>query len=224
MTAHRDALVRTGARLAALGLSPGSSGNISVLDDDGRVLLTPTGADLAALDPDALSVLGPDGSHLDGPRPSKEFPLHLAFYRREPENRAVVHLHSRQAVAASCLPPWSRRSAIPPLTPYFVMRVGQTPLLPYAAPGDPGQAADLESLPFPCRAALLQNHGPVAAGRTLAAASEAAVEIEEVAALLLLLGPRPARLLTPEESETLAARYDSCWTDERPTGAGAGAG
>ncbi|MFJ2509622.1 class II aldolase/adducin family protein [Streptomyces griseoviridis] len=215
MTAPRDELVRTAARLAALGLSPGSSGNISVRDDAGRVLLTPTGADLAALDPGALSVLDLDGSHLDGPRPSKEFPLHLAFYRREPANRAVVHLHSRQAVAASCLPAWSERSAIPPLTPYFVMRVGQTPLLPYAAPGDPAQAAALERLPFPCRAALLQNHGPVTAGGTLGAAAEAAVEIEEVSALLLLLGPRAGRLLTSEESEALAVRYGSCWTDER---------
>ncbi|MDT0436479.1 MULTISPECIES: class II aldolase/adducin family protein [Streptomyces] len=215
MTAPRDELVRTAAHLASLGLSPGSSGNLSVRDGDGRVLLTPTGADLAALDPDALSVLDLDGTHLDGPRPSKELPLHLAFYRRDPANRAVVHLHSRQAVAASCLPPWSARSALPPLTPYFVMRVGQTPLLPYAPPGDPGQAADLERLDFPCRAALLQNHGPVTAGPTLKAAAEAAVEIEEVSALLLLLGARHPRLLTPAQARALAARYGSCWTDER---------
>jgi 3-dehydro-4-phosphotetronate decarboxylase len=215
MTDLRHELAAAAAHLARLGLSPGSSGNISVRDGD-RVLITPTGADLAALDTGALSVLALDGRHLDGPRPSKEFPLHLAFYRREAATGAVVHLHSRQAAAASCRPPWSARSALPPLTPYFVMRVGQTPLLPYAPPGDPAQAALLERLPFPFRAALLQNHGPVVAGATLRAATEAAVEIEEVSALLLLLGAHPPRLLTTAEAEALAERYGSCWTEETP--------
>lgn len=211
MTAVRHELVRAAAHLAGLGLSPGSSGNISVREDD-HVLITPTGADLAALDPGALTVLDLDGTHVDGPKPSKEFPLHLAFYRREAETRAVVHLHSRHAAAASCRTPWSELSALPPLTPYFVMRVGQTPLLPYAPPGDPAQAAELEKLPFPFRAVLLQNHGPVTAGTSLRAAVEAAVEVEEVSALLLLLGEQPVRLLTQEEAMTLAGKYGSCWT------------
>ncbi|MFE3738826.1 class II aldolase/adducin family protein [Streptomyces sp. NPDC059096] len=213
MTAARHELARAAAHLASLGLSPGSSGNISVREGD-RILITPTGADLAALDPDALSVLRLDGTHADGPRPSKEFPLHLAFYRRESATGAVVHLHSRHAAAVSCRPAWSDRSAVPPLTPYFVMRVGQTPLLPYAHPGDPAQAAELERLPFPCRAALLQNHGPVVAGTGLRAATEAAVEIEEVSALLLLLGAHPTRLLTTAEAAALAAKYGSYWTEE----------
>ncbi|GGX89796.1 class II aldolase/adducin family protein [Streptomyces minutiscleroticus] len=211
MTSARHDLAAAGAHLASLGLSPGSSGNLSVRDG-GRVLITPTGADLAALDPDGLTVLDPDGTHLDGPRPSKEFPLHLAFYRRDPGTAAVVHLHSRHAAALSCRPAWSERSAIPPLTPYFVMRVGQTPLLPYAPPGDPGQAAELEALGFPFRAVLLQNHGPVVSGGSVRAAVEAAVEIEEVSALLLLLGDRPARLLTHEEAGALAAAHGSVWT------------
>ncbi|MFE3826871.1 class II aldolase/adducin family protein [Streptomyces sp. NPDC059092] len=213
MTAARHELARAAAHLASLGLSPGSSGNISVREGD-RILITPTGADLADLAPDALSVLNLDGGHAEGPRPSKEFPLHLAFYRREPATRAVVHLHSRQATAVSCRPAWSGRSALPPLTPYFVMRVGQTPLLPYAPPGDPAQAAALERLPFPCRAALLQNHGPVVAGTSLRAATEAAVEIEEVSALLLLLGTHPTRLLTSAQAAALAEKYGSYWTEE----------
>ncbi|MCW8220033.1 class II aldolase/adducin family protein, partial [Streptomyces griseolus] len=154
-------------------------------------------ADLAAIDPDGLSELGLDGVHLAGPRPSKEFPLHSAFYRRDATTRAVVHLHARHATAVSCLPPWSPRSAVPPLTPYYVMRVGQTPLLPYAPPGDAGQAEDMARLPFPFRAV------------------DAAVELEEVAALLLSLGERPARLLTPEEAGQLARTYDSPWDDHR---------
>ena len=208
MSDPRTELAAAGARLAALGLSPGSSGNLSVRIDD-RVLITPTGADLAEVDPDGLSVLALDGTHLDGPRPSKEFPLHGAFYRRDDATRAVVHLHARNATAVSCLPPWSARSAVPPLTPYFVMRVGQTPLIPYAPPGDADQAEALALLPFPLRAALLQNHGPVLAGPTMARAVDAAVELEEVSALLLSLGERSPRLLTPAEADALARTYDS---------------
>ncbi|MFD6274782.1 class II aldolase/adducin family protein [Streptomyces sp. NPDC060209] len=210
MSDPRTDLAAAGARLAALGLSPGSSGNLSVRVDD-RILITPTGADLAEVDPDGLSVLGLDGTHLDGPRPSKEFPLHSAFYRRDADIRAVVHLHARNATAVSCLPPWSPMSAVPPLTPYFVMRVGQTPLVPYAPPGDADQAEVLAGLPFPLRAALLQNHGPVLAGPTMARAVDAAVELEEVSALLLALGERSPRLLTPEEAGALAEKYDSPW-------------
>ncbi|MFE5244175.1 MULTISPECIES: class II aldolase/adducin family protein [unclassified Streptomyces] len=212
MSDPRNELAAAGARLAALGLSPGSSGNLSVRSGD-RILITPTGADLAHVDPGGLSVLALDGTHLDGPRPSKEFPLHRAFYRRDAGTRAVVHLHSRQATAVSCLPPWSRRSAVPPLTPYFVMRVGQTPLLPYAPPGDADQAEELARLPFPLRAALLQNHGPVLAGTTMARAVDAAVELEEVSALLLALGERSPRLLTPGEAAGLAETYGSPWGD-----------
>ena len=91
------------------------------------------------------------------------------------------------------------------------MRVGQTPLLPYAAPGDPGQAEDLERLPFPLRAALLQNHGPVVAGTSMSAAVDSAVELEEVSALLLTIGDRPSRLLTADEARALAGAYGSPW-------------
>ncbi|MFJ9130462.1 class II aldolase/adducin family protein [Streptomyces sp. NPDC102340] len=211
MSAAREELAATGAHLASLGLSPGSSGNLSIREAD-RVLITPTGADLAALDADGLSVLDLDGTHLAGPRPSKEFPLHTAFYRRDPTTRAVIHLHSRHAAAISCRPAWSEHSALPPITPYYVMRVGQTPLLPYAPPGDAQQAADLEQLPFPFRAALLQNHGPVVSGTSLTAAVDAAVELEETAALLLALGQSPARLLTTDETRVLADKYGTPWS------------
>ncbi|GAB2685418.1 aldolase [Saccharopolyspora gloriosae] len=210
MSRTRKELVAAGARLAALGLSPGSSGNLSVRVGD-RMLLTPTGADLAELDPEALSELSLHGEHLAGPRPSKEFPLHGAFYRRDPGTGAVVHLHSRNAAGVACLAPWSPRSAIPPLTPYFVMRVGQSPLIPYAAPGDPAQADVLEALDFDFRAALLQNHGPITSGATLAAAVDAAVEIEEVSALLLRLGSHRPRLLEPEQIRELTAKYGTTW-------------
>ncbi|MFR9728263.1 class II aldolase/adducin family protein [Saccharopolyspora sp. MS10] len=210
MSEARRELVAAGAKLAALGLSPGSSGNLSIREGD-RMLITPTGADLGDLDPDGLAELSPHGDHLGGPKPSKEFPLHGAFYRRDPAATAVVHLHSRHAAGVACLAPWSPRSAIPPLTPYFVMRVGQCPLIPYAAPGDPAQAELLEALDFDFRAALLQNHGPIASGRSLAAAVDAAVELEEVAALLLGLGQHVPRLLEPAEITALTTRYGTPW-------------
>ncbi|MGW5861201.1 class II aldolase/adducin family protein [Streptomyces sp. NPDC055239] len=211
MSAARHDLAAAGARLASLGLSPGSSGNLSIREGS-RVLITPTGTDLAAIDADGLTVLDLDGTHLDGPRPSKEFPLHTAFYRRDPAAQAVVHLHSRHAAAASCRPAWSEHSALPPLTPYFVMRVGQTPLLPYAPPGDARQAAELEQLSFPFRAALLQNHGPVVSGTSVTAAVDSAIELEETAALVLALGQLPARLLTAEEARALADKYGTPWS------------
>ncbi|WP_327391828.1 class II aldolase/adducin family protein [Streptomyces sp. NBC_01186] len=210
MNGIRDELAAAGAHLAGLGLSPGSSGNLSVRDGD-RVLLTATGTDLAALDAGALSELTPDGTHVAGPRPSKEFPLHTAFYRRDPALRAVVHLHSRHATAVSCLPPWSARSALPPLTPYFVMRVGQTPLIPYAEPGDPDQALLVERLGFGFHAALLQNHGPVAAGTSMKAAVDAAVELEEAAALLILLAGTRPNPLEDARARELARRYGTHW-------------
>lgn len=210
MSDPRTELAAAGARLAALGLSPGSSGNLSVRIDD-RVLITPTGADLAEVDPDGLSVLALDGTHLDGPRPSKEFPLHGAFYRRDDATRAVVHLHARNATAVSCLPPWSARSAVPPLTPYFVMRVGQTP-----SSRTPRPATRTRPRPWPCCLSRSVRHSsrttaPSSCGPTMARAVDAAVELEEVSALLLSLGERSPRLLTPAEADALARTYDSPW-------------
>ncbi|MEU5371034.1 class II aldolase/adducin family protein [Streptomyces sp. NPDC005951] len=214
MSDARSELVEAGRELSAAGLSPGASGNLSVRIGD-RIYMTPTGARLDALDPERLAVLDADApldrGHVAGPAPSKEFPLHRAFYRRDPATRAVVHLHSAHAAACSCLPAWSGRSALPPLTPYFVMRVGQTPLIPYAPPGDLAQAHGLEALGFPFRAALLQNHGPITAGGTLARAVDAAVELEEVSRLILLLKGTAPRLLTADEAALLARRYDSVW-------------
>lgn len=206
----RRELVAAAARLAGAGLSPGSSGNVSIRDGE-RIVISPTGADLADLDPDGLSVLDFDGSLLAGPRPSKEYPFHRAFYRRDPALRAIVHTHSAAASALSCLSPWSQRSAIPPLTPYFVMRVGQTPLIDYADPGDQAQADAIEHARTRFRAALLANHGAITAGRTVREALDATVELENTCALLLRLGARPYRLLPDGAAERLAARYDSIW-------------
>lgn len=209
----RELVVRAGRWLAEQGLARGTAGNLSVRHGE-TILVTPTGAELGAIEPGALAVLDLDGTHLSGPRPSKEYPLHRALYRRDPAARAVVHLHSRRSTAVSCLPAWSPRSAVPPITPYFVMRVGQVPLIPYADPGDARQAAKIEGLPFPFRAALLQNHGPVTAGHTMAAALDVAAELEESCAILLELGAHRPVVLSEGVAASLARRYGSPWSPE----------
>ncbi|GAA2070697.1 class II aldolase/adducin family protein [Microbacterium hatanonis] len=205
-----DELIAAGARLVEAGLSPGSSGNLSIRDDD-RILITGTGSSLGRLAEADIAVLDLDGTRISGARSSKESPLHVGFYRRDDAYRAVVHLHSPYAVAASCLEPWAPHSAVPPLTPYFVMRVGQTPLLPYRHPGDPELGRDLEHAPWMLRAALLANHGSIVAGTDMADAVDRGVELEEACRISLLTAQTPRREIDPEGVAELAARWDSPW-------------
>lgn len=189
--------------LATAGLSPGSSGNVSVRTVDG-FLATPTGRALGGLGPGDLSVLDDEGRHRAGPPPTKEVPLHLRLYAREPGVRAVVHLHSPYAVAAACLVPADAASALPPYTPYSVMRLGAVPLLPYARPGSGRLAALVDDLPPGTRACLLANHGSLTFADRLDTAVQAAAELEESARLHLLLSSRTGvRLLTPEQCAEL---------------------
>lgn len=205
------ALADTGKRLAAAGLSPGSTGNISVLRD-GRVAMTGTGTDLSDLRPDGIAELTLDGTHVRGPRPSKEVAMHLAMYARNPTHGACVHVHSPFSVAASCLAPWSATSAIPPITPYFVMRVGQTPLIPYRTPGHPEIGALIRDEPTPSRAVLLANHGQVVSGTDTADALEAAIELEEACRISVLTAGHDRRLLSEDDAIELADRYGTPWT------------
>lgn len=207
-------LVAAGVAVVAAGLSPGSSGNLSARTASGLILITPGGAVLGSLDPERLAVLDADGEWIGGDKPSKEASLHLALYRKNPEHRAIVHVHSPQAVAASCLEPWAPHSALPPLTPYFVMRAGQTPLVPYRAPGSPELGELLAALPFPFHAALLQNHGQLTSGGDLAAAIDAAIEVEEAARIALITAGLQRRLLDDVEIADLTARYGSSWTPD----------
>jgi ribulose-5-phosphate 4-epimerase/fuculose-1-phosphate aldolase len=205
-------LVDAGRAVVAAGLSPGSSGNISVRGDDGRVYITPGGSSLGALEADRISVLSAEGEWLSGDKPSKEAALHLALYRKNPAHTAVVHVHSAQAVAASCVQPWAEHSALPPLTPYFVMRAGQTPLVPYRAPGSDELGTLLLAIDYPFSSALLQNHGQVTSATTLAGAIDAAVEVEEASRIALITAGQDRRLLSDDEIAELTERYGSDWT------------
>ncbi len=202
----RELICALGRSLFDRGLSPGSSGNISARAPVGW-LLTPTNASLGALDPARLALLDDDGRHLSGDPPSKESYLHRAFYEARPAAGGVVHLHSTHAVAVSCLAGLDAASCIPPLTPYFVMKVGRLPLVPYHRPGDPRLGEVIRGLAPRHAAVLLANHGPVVSAPSLEAAGHAAEELEETARLLLLLRGQETRALGPEQLEELRVAF-----------------
>jgi ribulose-5-phosphate 4-epimerase/fuculose-1-phosphate aldolase len=183
----------------------GSSGNISVRVDDGW-LMTPTNACLGRLDPAAISKLDAGGNHVSGDAPTKEGFLHRAVYGERPDAGAIVHLHSTHSVAVSCLPDIDPRDVLPPLTAYYVMRVGTLPLVPYYPPGDMNLADAVRGLAGRHSAVLLANHGPVVAGKNLEAALYATEELEETAKLHLLLHGRNPRCLTQEQVAELRRR------------------
>lgn len=201
-SATRERLVVLAASLFARGFSVGSSGNVSVRVEGG-LLITPTNSCLGFLDPARLSKLDGEGRHVSGDGPSKEVFLHRAFYETRAAAGAVVHLHSTYATALSCLPDTDPADAIPPITPYVVMRVGRVPLLPYLRPGDPAMGDLVRALGGRHAAVLLANHGPVVSGPDLDAAVSAAEELEETAKLALLLAGRDARRLTPAQIDEL---------------------
>ncbi|KQW21289.1 aldolase [Afipia sp. Root123D2] len=206
-TTIREKICRTGASLFQRGLTFGSTGNISVRLPDGGWLMTPTNASLGDLDPARLSKLDAAGKLMSGDAPTKEAFLHRAMYGQRDEARAVVHLHSTHSVAVSCLHGIDHHDCLPPLTAYYVMRVGRLPLVPYYPPGDDQLARGVEKLAGDHHAVLLSNHGPVVAGTSLENATYATEELEETARLFLLLQDKKTRPLTPEQVEELRARH-----------------
>jgi ribulose-5-phosphate 4-epimerase/fuculose-1-phosphate aldolase len=201
--AAREAICRFGRSLFERGLTPGSSGNITVRLADGNLLCTPTNASLGMLDPASLSLLDKDGRLLSGSPPTKEIPLHSALYETRLATGAIVHLHSTHSVALSMLEEVDPEDVLPPLTAYYLMRVGRTALLPYHRPGDPRIADQIRGLAGRYSSVLLANHGPVVAGDTLEAATWAMEELEETAKLYLLLRGTRHRLVPADEAEAL---------------------
>ena len=171
--------------------------------------MTPTNVSLGDLDPARLSKLDDAGRHVEGDKPTKETFLHLGMYRRRSTAGAVVHLHSTYSVAVSCLEGVDPADVIPPITAYYVMRVGRLPLVPYYRPGDQALGPAVEALADRHHAVLLANHGPVVAGSTLDAAVYAIEELEETAKLFLLLHGRPIRPLTPEQVADVRVNFPS---------------
>jgi len=202
----REDICRLGASIYERGLTHGSTGNVSAKCDDGW-LLTPTGSNLGRLDPARLSKLDWQGKLLSGDAPSKEAFLHLAMYEERTKNAAVVHLHATHSVAVSVLEEVDPADVLPPLTAYYVMRIGSLPLVPYYAPGDMALAQAVRGFAGRHHAVLLANHGPVVAGSSLAAAADAVEELEATAKLFLLLRKEKVRCLTPAQVAELRAKH-----------------
>ena len=204
----RDEIALLAASIYNRGLTFGSSGNISVRLDDGW-LMTPTGATMGELDPARLSKLDANGRHVAGDPPTKETFLHQAMYGQRPDAGAIVHLHSTHSVAVSCLSDIDPANVLPPITAYYVMKVGTLPLVPYFPPGDLDLARAMEEMASAHHAVLLANHDPVVAGKSLRDAVYATEELEETAKLFLLLRGHNTRFLTPAQVATLQSRYPS---------------
>ncbi len=196
------------------GLTGGASGNISARTADGGLLVTPTGSSFGRLDPARLSRFDATGRLVDGDKPTKEMPLHSAFYETRGDRAgAVVHLHATHSVALSILPDSDPESLLPPLTAYSIMRLGRVQLLPYFRPGDPAMGDAVRSLAGKRSAVVLANHGPVVAGRDLEAAVYAMEELEETARLALLTrGANPVGLTTAQIRD-LVQHFDIEWDD-----------
>lgn len=205
--ALREQIATIAASLFNRGLTHGSTGNISARLPDGGWLMTPTGSSLGAIDPARLSLLDAQGRHIGGDKPTKEAVLHTTMYDQRPGAGAVVHLHSTYSVAISCLDHHDHHDILPPITAYSVMRVGALALAPYFPPGDDRLAAAVGALAGRHHAILLANHGPVVAGSTLAAATDAIEELEETARLVLMLRGETTRLLSPEEVAEIRRRF-----------------
>jgi ribulose-5-phosphate 4-epimerase/fuculose-1-phosphate aldolase len=205
---RREEICALGASIFARGLTAGSSGNISVRIEDGW-LMTPTNASLGRLDPARLSKLDDDGKLVAGDAPTKESFLHRVMYEERAKTGAVIHLHSTHSVAISCLADIDPADVLPPITAYYVMRVGRLPLVPYFRPGDMALAEAVRGFAGKHHAVLLANHGPVVAGSSLDAAANAIEELEETAKLFLLLRGCKTRFLTTEQVAEVRAAFPS---------------
>ena len=202
----REDICTLGKSMFDRGLTVGSSGNISVRTQDGW-LMTPTNSCLGRLDPAKLSKVDAKGNLLSGDKQSKESFLHLSMYGERPAAGAIVHLHSTHSVAVSCLADIDPKQPIPPITAYYVMKIGDLVLLPYYAPGDMTLANAVKEVAGRHHAILLANHGPIVAGKDLESAVYATEELEETARLYLLLRGSRLKILSPEQVAELHRKW-----------------
>jgi len=193
------------------GLTGGSTGNISTRTEDGGLLVSPTGTSFGRLDPGRLSRFDAAGTLIDGDKPTKEMPLHSAFYDTRASTGAVVHLHSAHSVALSMMPDVDEDNFLPALTPYAIMKLGRVKLLPFFLPGDPAMGEAVRGLAGKRSAVMLANHGPVVAGKDVEAACNAVEELEDTAKLAMLTRGLQPRGLTDEQVADVVTRFDVEW-------------
>lgn len=208
-------ICRVGASLYARGYVHASAGNISVRTADGGVLITPTDACLGTLDAARLAEVGPDGVQRLGDRASKTLALHRHIYAADPDARCVIHTHATHLVALTLAGVWSADDIVPPITPYFVMKVGHVPLIPYHRPGDPavGEAiarriVAMREAGTPIRAVMVDRLGPQVWHRSPAEAAAVLEELEETARLWLMTRAAP---LSPAQIDELRVHHGARW-------------
>jgi 3-dehydro-4-phosphotetronate decarboxylase len=207
----REIICELAKSLFDRGLTHGSTGNISVRTPDGGLLVSPTGTSFGRLDPSRLSRFDAERRHVSGDQPTKEMPLHSAFYDTRSQAGAVVHLHSCHAVAWSMMPNVDEDDLLPPLTPYAIMQLGRVKLLPFFRPGDPAMGDAVRGLAGKRSAVMLANHGPVVAGKDVEAACNAIEELEATARLAMLTcGCRP-RLLKDPQIRDIVTNFNVEW-------------
>jgi ribulose-5-phosphate 4-epimerase/fuculose-1-phosphate aldolase len=180
------------------GYAFGSTGNISVRLGE-QVWITPTGKSLRGLKPDQLACIDVQGTSLNEAKPSKEFPFHLALYRQRPEVQAIVHLHTLYSVALSCLESFDAENPLPPLTPYYFMRVAPLAVIPYLRPGSQALADAVEAAAPAHNCMLLRNHGVICAGASLSEAVDRTEELEQTARLYFILRDEKVSYLTSND-------------------------
>ena len=193
------------------GLTHGSTGNISARTGDGGLLVSPTGSSFGRLDPARLSRFEATGHHIGGDKPTKEMPLHSAFYDTRSQTGAVVHLHCCHAVAWSMITDRVDDDFLPPLTPYAVMQLGRVKLLPFFLPGDPAMGQAVRGLAGKRSAVMLANHGPVVAGKDVEAACNAIEELEATARLAVLTHGLGPRLLSDMQVQDVVKQFKIEW-------------
>jgi ribulose-5-phosphate 4-epimerase/fuculose-1-phosphate aldolase len=218
----RDEICRVGRSLFERGYVHASAGNISVrLDesDGGGFLITPTDACLGFLDPARLARLDAQGQQLSGDRASKTIALHMQIYRSagpfDPQTRCVIHTHSTHCVALTLQPHGSE--LLPPITPYFVMKVGHVPVIAYHRPGDSAAAQRVAQTisrygeaGTPIRAVMLERLGPNVWHESPAAAMATLEELEETARLVSQSACALVPLTEPQ-IEQLRQTFDARW-------------
>ena len=214
--ATREEICRVGRSLFDRGYVHATAGNISVRLQDG-FLITPTDACLGALDPARLARLDAQGMQTGGDPASKTLALHRCIYGADTAAGCVIHTHSTHLVALTLQGVWSADDIVPPITPYFVMKVGHVPLIPYHRPGDPqvgalvaAQVARFAQRGTPLRAVMLDRLGPNAWHRSPREASAVLEELEETARLWLLCQPRPAPL-QEAQIQALRQQFGAAW-------------
>jgi len=208
----REAMCRLAKSMFDRGLTGGSTGNISARTEDGGLLVSPTGTSFGRLDPARLSRFDATGRLIDGDKPTKEMPLHSAFYETRNATGAVVHLHSCHAVAWSLMPEVDADNFLPPLTPYAIMKLGKVKLLPFFVPGDPQMGEAVRGLAGRRSAVMLANHGPVVAGKDVEAACNAIEELEETAKLAILMrGISGVRRLSDTDITRVVTEFNVDW-------------